>query len=49
MVWSEWTFIGFVLSGISVSYALLILSLNVERIADVFRRRRLSGLSSARP
>jgi|ETN02SMinimDraft_2_1059926.scaffolds.fasta_scaffold09112_2 hypothetical protein len=49
MVWSEWTFIGFVLSGISISYALVILSLNVERIADGFRNRPSSRPSPSQP
>jgi hypothetical protein len=41
----EWTFFGFVLSGISISYALLLVSLNAERIVAGLRKRRPNGLS----
>jgi len=45
MFWSEWTFFGFVITGISASYAILLVSLVAERIATGLRKRRPAGLS----
>ena len=44
MFWTEWTFYGLVAGGTSLSYALLLVALNVERIA-VSWRERLDGSS----
>jgi hypothetical protein len=48
MVWSEWTFLGFVVIGISLSYSLLLVALHAERIAAGLRRRRPNWLSPSR-
>ena len=45
MIWTQWTFFGFVMGGISLSYVLLVVALNVEHIAANLRKRRLVGLS----